>query len=179
MPRHMSPNHSSKRTAPPPLNSSVRGQRALTFALFENALVGMTVSHVWRGHGSALFLECGNLTQASRIRHDGSLGNPIGEITLMLQWSWRIEKQRSILGGSSSSEGKWPGMLARLKGNCITGLKVVGALPEIEVSLSNGSRVVTFMPAEGQPQWGIICRNKLKTLGVRRGKLHVEELAPN
>lgn len=43
-------------------------------AAFMPPLVGMPVSHVWQGHGSALFLEPGEL--APRVRLDGSLGDP-------------------------------------------------------------------------------------------------------
>ncbi|WP_129219386.1 hypothetical protein [Lichenibacterium ramalinae] len=37
-----------------------------------SAAIGMPVSHVWRGHGSALFIELGAL--APRTRRDGSRG---------------------------------------------------------------------------------------------------------
>jgi hypothetical protein len=152
----------------------------LILAPFEIALIGQPVSHVWRGYGSALFIEFGNLIPATRVRRDGSVGNPSGEITLMIEWSWRIEKPRSILGGSWSSERRWPGMFNKLMGANVIAVKTFSTLPEIEVSLSNGLRVASFMTAGGQPGWVIICRNKLQsTLGVRRGKLHVEELAPN
>ena len=152
----------------------------MSFAPFEADLVGLPVSHVWRGHGSALFLEFGDLTPSTRIRRDGSTGPPTGEITLMIEWSWRIEKPRSILGGSWSDERKWPGMFSKVQGGWVVGAKTFGALPEIEVSLSNGLRVVSFMTAEGQPEWSLICHGSMqRTLGVRRGRLVVQELTPN
>ncbi len=98
----------------------------------------------------------------------------------MIEASWRVEKPRSIIGGSWSSERKRGAMIERLKGASVTDVKVFGSLPEIEVSLSNNLRLVSFTTADGQPDWGIISHNALKsTLGVRRGKLHVEKLAPN
>lgn len=98
----------------------------------------------------------------------------------MIEWSWRIERPKSILGGSWSSERKWAAMFEKLKGAKVVAVALFGTLPEIQVSLSNGLRVVSFMTAEGQPEWGIICREELqKSLGVKRGRLHVEELAPN
>ncbi|HVY05541.1 MAG TPA: hypothetical protein VHB46_06155 [Burkholderiales bacterium] len=152
----------------------------MSFALFETALVGLPASHVWRGHGSALFLEFGKLSPSSRVRRDGLVGNLSGEITLMIEWSWRIEKPRSIMGGSWSDERRWPGMLSKLQGSTVVGVRTFGALPEIEVSLSNGLRVVSFMTSEGQPEWGLICRGSMqRTLGVRGGRLVVRELTPN
>lgn len=146
---------------------------------FEKALIGRQVAHVWRGHGSALFVEFGQLG-TPRVRRDGSLGNAPGEVTLMIEWSWRIEKPRSILGGSWSSERRWPAMFEKLKGSSVKAVRVFGSLPEIEVSLSNGLRIVSFMTAGGQPEWGLISRTDPKaTLGVSRGKLHVDKLIPN
>ena len=81
---------------------------------YREALLGLPVSHVWRGHGTALFVEFGELH--AKKKHDGSMGNPTGDITLMIEWSWRIEKPRSILGGSWSSERRWPDMFEKLIG---------------------------------------------------------------
>jgi len=87
-----------------PLKLIVRS-RPLISALFNN-LISMPVTHVWRGAGSALFLEFGALTQ--RMRRDGSAGNARGEVTLMIEWSWRIEAPDSILCGSWSDVLAWP-----------------------------------------------------------------------
>lgn len=113
---------------------------------FKQALTGKPVSHVWHGHGSALFLEFGELTP--HIRRDGSFGNPTSEITLMIEWNWRIERPKSILGGSWSSARRWPCMFEKLKNATVTTVKFFGALPKIEVSLSNGLKFVLFMTAE-------------------------------
>lgn len=151
----------------------------MSLAAFEKALIGLQVSHVWRGYGSALFVEFGQLSPP-RVHRNGTIGNPCGEVTLMIEWSWRIEKPRSIMGGSWSSERRWPAMFDKLKGSRVTAVRSFGTLPEIEVSLSNGLRVVSFMTAEGQPEWCLISRvNPKGSLGVRRGKLHVEALTPN
>ncbi|WP_428987984.1 hypothetical protein [Methylocapsa aurea] len=65
---------------------------------FRAATLGMTVAHVWRGYGSALLLELGELTPS--CRRDGSPAAPRGEIGLMIEWSWRIEDEQSVLCGS-------------------------------------------------------------------------------
>ena len=93
----------------------------------------------------------------------------------MIDWSWRIERAKSILGGCWSSERRWPSMFKRLRGAKVTGVEIFGALPEIAVTLSNGLRVISFMVAEGQPQWALIVRNPtIGTLCVERGRLYVE-----
>ena len=151
----------------------------LSFAPFEAALIGLPVSHVWRGHGSALLLEFGQLSPSARVGRGGLAGNPSGEITLMMEWSWRIEKPRSILGGSWSDERRWPGMFAKLLGATVVGARTFGTLPELEVTLSNGLRVLSFMTAEGQPAWALMERGRMqRTLSVRAGRLVVQALTP-
>jgi hypothetical protein len=144
---------------------------------FRNALIGKPVSHVWRGYGSAFFLEFGKLTP--RKRKSGKEGNPEGELTLMVEWSWRIERKYSILCGSWSSERKWPGMFNKLLGALVINVEFFGHLPEISVSLSNGLRVTSFMTAEGQPEWAVLTRDPfIGNLCVKRGKLAIDNRAP-
>jgi len=142
-------------------------------APFFSALLGKTVTHVWRGHGSALFIEFGELI--STIRIDDEPSPPQGELTLMIEWSWRIERPKSILGGSWSNERRWPKMFEKLKGAKVTNVRTFGEIPEICVSFSNGLRVLSFMTADGQPEWAIITRTpNIGSLGVRRGALHLQ-----
>ena len=140
---------------------------------FINALIGKSVSHVWNGHGSALFIEFGELTPKKRA--NGSDGNPVGEITLMIEWSWRFERQYSILGGSWSSKRKWTGMFKKITGSSVMNVEIFGNLPEIYITLSNGLRIVSFMTAEGQPEWTLLTRNpSLGHLCVKRGRLSID-----
>lgn len=136
-------------------------------------LFGKPVSHVWRGHGSALFLEFGKTLDV--VSPGGKSRSQQGELTLMIQWSWRIERARSILGGSWSDERRWLSMFAKLLGGIVVKVETFGTLPEIEVSLSNGLRVCSFMTAEGQPQWAILVRGgSVGSLAVRGGRLRIE-----
>jgi hypothetical protein len=143
---------------------------------FFEALIGKHVSHVWRGHGSAIFLEFGALTP--RIRKDKTTGQSCGQLTLMIEWSWRIERPRSILGGSWSSDGRWPRMFEKLKAATVSDGQLYGHVPEICISLSNGLRVMSFMTAEGQPEWSLISHQpRMGSLCVKRGVLQVEPLS--
>lgn len=140
---------------------------------FIDALKGKSVTHAWRGYGSAIFLEFGTLTE--RYRRDGTPGQSNGEITLMIEWSWRVERPRSILAGSWSSERRWPSMFKRLIGCEVAHVEFSGPLPEIVLYLSNGLRVLSFMTADGQPSWALTARTpKLGSLCVKRGRLYVE-----
>ena len=69
-------------------------------------LIGLPVSRVWQGYGSAIFLEFGLLR--SRRKRDGSPSSPRGEWGLMIEWSWRIEGKRRIWCGSWSDGARWP-----------------------------------------------------------------------
>lgn len=147
--------------------------------LFENlrrALLGTELGHVWRGHGSALFLEFGQLRPGKR-RRDGTSGTPVGDFTLMIEWSWRVEAATSIVCGSWSDEELWPPTFGRLIGARVSDVELFGRLPEISVGLTNGMFVASFMTSEGDPEWAIIDRRgpgpSIST-SVRLGRLHVE-----
>ena len=121
------------------------------FACFSSSLIGLPISHIWRGYGSAIFLEFGKLHP--RIRRNGSQGNPRGEWTLMIEWSWRIEGKRRVWCGSWSEEERWPGIFSKLEHAAVASVSLFGRLPEICLSLSNGLHVLSMMTAEGDPAW--------------------------
>jgi hypothetical protein len=148
------------------------------FSTFGRPLVGLPMSHLWRGHGSALFLEFGQLKQ--QIRQDGSAGNPAGEMSLMIEWSWRIEDRRSILCGSWSDEKGWPGSFSRLADAAVVSAALFGRLPEIELAFSNDMRVLSFMTSDGDPRWTLFDRRgtAIRWIHVRDGVLRVETGEP-
>ncbi|MGJ4907313.1 hypothetical protein [Bradyrhizobium sp. HKCCYLS2033] len=138
---------------------------------FRDPLIGLPLSHVWRGAGSAIFLEFGHLT--GRTRRDGTLGNPEGEFGLMIEWSWRIEDNSSILCGSWSEESLWAATFDHIRNKTVVEFSVVGRLPEIAVGLSDELYVTSFMTAEGDPAWVLFDRREdvVRTLGVRQGRV--------
>lgn len=140
---------------------------------FFDALIGEKISHVLRGGGSAIFIELGNLRKRRKL--NGEPGEPKGDITVMIEWSWRIEGPKSILGGSWSSERGWSKIFEKIIGESVLDVQLFGVLPEICILLSDGSRVTSFMTANGQPQWTILTHDVSRgALGVKRGRLHVE-----
>jgi hypothetical protein len=66
-------------------------------------------------------------------------------------------------------------MFKKIIGATVVDSEIFGHIPEISVLLSNGLRIVSFMTAEGQPEWAIIAHSpELGNLCVRRGQLHIE-----
>lgn len=143
------------------------------FASFSASLIGLPVSHVWRGHGSAVFIELGQLSR--RQRRDGSPGNPEGEVSLGVEWSWRIEDQVSILCGSWSDEQLWEPAFEKLRGNRVVRCELFGSLPEVAITLDNGVRLLSFATTDGQPLLHLVDRRdgSASWFTVRDGKLHL------
>jgi len=138
------------------------------FVSFCAPLIGLHVSRVWQGHGSAIFLEFGKVQPQQR--RDGSPGNPRGEWTLMIEWSWRIEGKRRIWCGSWSEETRWPRTFTRLEGATVLSLALSGRLPEVVLTLSNGLHLLSMMTAEGDPAWALT-KTEGVAVYVRAGQL--------
>lgn len=136
---------------------------------FRAAAQGLPVSHVWRGHGSALFVELGRLSPTTR--RDGSSGQAEGQVSVMIEWSWRIEDERSIVCGSWSDDALWEPTFARLLGQRVNDIGTFGRLPEIQLHLSGGMYVASFMTAEGDPEWTLFDKRgpKIIAAGCRSG----------
>jgi hypothetical protein len=145
------------------------------FRAFIKPLIGLPVSTLWQGYGSAIFLEFGKVQP--RTRRDGGSGNPRGEWTLMMEWSWRIEGKRLIWCGSWSDGERWPRAFKRLIGASVESVELVGRIPEIDVALSNGLHVVSVMTRELDPEWGLIRRTggESTSVGVSSGRLVMDE----
>ena len=88
----------------------------------------------------------------------------------MLEWSWRVERARSIEAGSWSTDRRIDAAVARLRGPRVSTLAVVGRLPELLLGLSDGRWVHSFMTAEGQPAWTLFLPDG-SWLTVERGRI--------
>ena len=132
------------------------------------------MSHVWRGHGSALFIEFGKLTP--KYRKDGRPLNSDGEFSLMIEWSWRIEVGTGIICGSWSDEELWPSAMSGLVGRHVIDVGVSGRLPEVLLTLSDEAYVLSFMTSDGDPAWALIDHrtNGLPSLTSCGGQLTTE-----
>ena len=137
-----------------------------------NDLIGMPISYIWRGYGSEIFIEIGDLSSIQN--RDGSPGHPEGVISLGVEWSWRIEDSRSIICGSWSEEALWEPALDQLRKTEIAGCEAIGFLPEIAVTTTEGLRFVAFSTTDGQPQWHLVDRRDgtARWFTVRDGQIH-------
>jgi hypothetical protein len=112
-------------------------------------MIGLKLSHAWRGNGSAIFLEIGTLTQDERRNH------PQGEFSIMLDCSWRIEKSKSILVGSLATHALIEGQLNKLVGSRVKEVGLFSDLPEIMISFDSNIRILSFEAYETHPAWGL------------------------
>ena len=148
------------------------------FRALTRPLVGMPVSHAWRGFGSAIFLELGRLTTVTRTyRKRGEVTHVDGEVKLMLEWSWRVESPGAIQFGSWSENPRITRGVASLQGHTIVEVELEGRLPELVLTLDGRRWLHTFMTAEGQPRWAVRLHDGA-WLGVNRGHLYHQAPTP-
>lgn len=134
----------------------------------------MPVSHVWFGIGSALFLELGRLSKRGR-RREGSEFNPSGEVSVDVEFGWRLERQRSILCGSGDTSRRQVSATQKLLGATVLSAQLVGRVPELELQFSNGLWLVTFSRYAGQPEWAVLFYEpRLGALCIEGGRPHVD-----
>ena len=148
------------------------------FEAYSAPLIGLPLSRIWQGYGSAIFLEFGSVQP--RRRRDGSPGNPRGEWTLMLQRGWRIEGKRRIWCGSWSDGERWPRVFSRLEGATVVSASLFGRLAEINLRLSNGLSILSMTTQESDPDWTLFRRSDGESMAMyfRAGRLHLDgELA--
>ena len=123
-------------------------------------LVGHTVSHVWFGDYSALYLELGQLTP-------GATRNPQGQFTIYAGFDWRLEGGGSNSGGFNSSS-----TANQLLGTAVTGAKLSVDSSELEVGFSNGVHLITV--SLGEPDWHVSFRPSNLHLCIEGGRLVVD-----
>lgn len=88
----------------------------------------------------------------------------------MIQWSWRVERRRSIQFGSWSTDRKMNLGIPQLQDRYVEEISLVGRLPEISIRLSDSLWLHSFMIAEGQPEWTIFLLDGT-WLTVRHGRV--------
>jgi hypothetical protein len=145
------------------------------FYSFINPFLGIKVTNVWRGFGSALFLELGKLTKRSFALKDGSRKEYYeGKHTIFIGFGWRVERIASIYFGSWSTNKIIDNRFSKLNNKSILELDFEGRLPELRLKLSDGLWIHSFSTSEGQPEWYIRLNNEKPTrdlLHIKRGNI--------
>jgi hypothetical protein len=136
------------------------------FERLTSPLLGLPITHAWRGVGSAIFLELGPLKRVRRVRR---LGHSLkGLASVMIEWGWRVERRRSIDVGSWSTDRKIDSGIRALKRLKVKSVQLEGRLPELCLGLSNGRWLQSFMISDSQPRWVLFLPDG-SWLCVRRG----------
>jgi len=136
------------------------------FQALVQPLVGLPVSLPWKGYGSAIFLELGELAplKSSRRHHNE------GQACISVEWDWRVEAETRVLYGSSNSGPKIASGIMGLQGTTLHGLFLVGQVPELVVQFSNGHRLCSMSMQTGDPEWSIKLPDK-RWVYAKRGSL--------
>ena len=122
--------------------------------------IGKRINRIWQGNGSAIFFEVGELSDNK------------GELTVMIEWSWRVENEEKIIFGSFSEPSEFPVQLDKLHGLILNGVSFQFRLPEVVLELSGNIKVCSFSIVEGDPEWALI--TPAKTLMSSNGNLVIE-----
>lgn len=125
------------------------------FQQIARALKGARISHVWHGYGSALFVECGELSESQIRRRDGSLRNPKGRWSIGLECDWRVEAENSVVCGSHDEKDVWTATLGGLVEDEIASVEIFGDVAELRVTLRSGKRLLTFALDHSGPDWAL------------------------
>jgi hypothetical protein len=119
--------------------------------LLVRPLVGMPISLPWKGHGSAIFLELGNLAPLERPRQR----RQNGQVTIYVGWDWRVEKGSRVLFGSSNSKPEIEDGIDALTGVTIQNISIQGFVPELAIEFSNGARMMSAAMRTDTSEWSI------------------------
>ncbi|MCF1742907.1 hypothetical protein [Paradevosia shaoguanensis] len=141
------------------------------FESWRQRIVGRTISLAWRGYGSTIFLEFGELTPTHKS--NGEAGHERGEVTIMLEWGWRLEGETTIVCGDGSEDAEIAAGLRQLIGLELKEAALAGRLPELALTFSSDLYVTSFWPCAGDPGWGILdnTMDGPNALQVKHGKL--------
>ena len=140
------------------------------FPAFVRPLLGLMVSLPWKGYGSAIFLELGQLAPLESPRQHYNQG----ESCISVEWDWRVEAEAASLYGSSNSGPTIERGIQSLQGATIQAISVVGQIPELVVQFSNGHCLRSMIMIAGDPEWSIKLPDE-RWIYVRKGHLFVGE----
>jgi len=115
-------------------------------------LIGLPVSLPWKGYGSAIFLELGELVRRPsgqrRTRDEGEAGIYVG-------WDWRCEAGNTVLFGSSNSRPAIERGIQALLASKIVSIAINGKVPELSIEFSNGYRLISAAMLPDGSEWSV------------------------
>jgi hypothetical protein len=137
-------------------------------------LTGKTISHVWCGAYSALYLEIGALSEG-RAYGNGAAGNLCGEITLYAGFDWRFNGPWSAFASDDLSTGRRRVVISSLLNATISSAGLSGSGVELTIATSSGVRLVTHSPTPLNPNWSVSFNAQTPGhLYIQNGLLRIE-----
>lgn len=121
------------------------------FSKLTQQLVGLTVALPGKAYGSSIYLELGRLTTIKSKRRDYALG----EACISVSWDWRVEHNSTVLYGSSNSGQRIERGISELQDSRVECISVMGVVPELVVTFSNGHILRSMVMVTGDPEWSV------------------------
>jgi hypothetical protein len=118
-------------------------------------LAHMPVSAAWKGYGTTIFLELGNLSLEDRRR------GPKGEVTIYVSWDWRVAKGSRVLFGSSNSSPEMADGIATLVGLTVDNVTIQGTVPELSMVFSDGAGLQSAAMCTDTSEWDVSLPNNI------------------
>lgn len=118
-------------------------------------IIGMVVSLPWKGFGTAILFELGQLAEIEIELVGRRRRRKKGEASIGVEWDWRVERGCEVLFGSSNSRPEIEEGILTLQDTTIERISVAGHVPEIEVLFSNGYCLRSMVMVSGEPEWSI------------------------
>ncbi len=138
--------------------------------LYLEEINGLPVSLAWKGYGSMVFLELGQL---EKIQANGQI-HENGEVCISVSWDWRFEQGTSVLFGSSNSSPEIDDGIKVFKDKIIEYVKTVGEVQELEVGFSDSTILRTMIMLNDNPEWSIRIKNG-QYIYPKQGTLYLGE----
>ncbi|MFD2262977.1 hypothetical protein ACFSM5_08770 [Lacibacterium aquatile] len=138
-------------------------------------LIQMPLNHVWRGHGSALFLEFGLLEPV--LLRNGKQGHPRGEMSVHPGTDWRFEQAGRVVCAAYGNEDHWHKTWASLIGQRLVAIDIGNSIPDLTLSFENGTRLRSFVLTEEPPAWTLTDHRQKPELWIswRQGALFADD----
>jgi hypothetical protein len=138
------------------------------FKVLVERLVALPVALPWKGYGSAIHLELGQLSQVTGNGRPDSRG----EACIAVEWDWRVEHHGAVLYGSSNRRYAIAQGIEGLRGARVEHVSISGTVPELAVAFSNGQCLRSMVMVTGNPQWAIKLQED-RWIHAREGRLEV------
>lgn len=114
------------------------------------------MSHAWFSDYSICYLELGSLGPG-RVRPNGSVGNPRGEICVFLGYDWLVQSASAKFVRLDLHEDKAErdALFARIIGATVASASLCEDGLEIELRLSTGLTLQSVSTDDDGPDWGL------------------------